>query len=510
MIKGRGGGYGFQVDDLHRLHRFLILGHEGGTYYAGQRELSLETVDCIDRLLDFEPEVIVPTIVEISQAGRAPKNDPAIFALAYVASKVGHPASFEALEALPQVCRIGTHLFDFLNNTKTLGRGWGNAFCRAVAQWYDRKPLSLAQQVTKYRQRNGWSHRDVLRKCHFATDNADLNGVLEYVTQHERWQGKARKWTDACEFLSAVDEAQRPDVTDKRRIELIREYGLVREHMPTDSLNNLGIWEALLAKMPLTAMIRNLGKMSSIGLVKPLSAASHRVVAALTNYDALKAQRVHPVALLIAQRTYARGCGLKGNLSWTPDQQVLSALDNAFYLAFDAVEPTGKRFLLGVDVSGSMGGYRCVGCELLSAREGATVMAMLAARTEEQTFIHGFSHQFVDLGISATDSFDSAIRKVSRLPFGATNCGLPFKFASLNNLEVDVFCIYTDNETNQGRHPYQELNRYRQKSGIPAKLAVFGLANTNFSIADPSDAGMMDFVGFDAAAPTLLADFALL
>ena len=30
----------------------------------------------------------------------------------------------------------------------------------------------------------------------------------------------------------------------------------------------------------------------------------------------------------------------------------------------------------------------------------------------------------------------------------------------------------------------------------------------NFTIADPHDAGMLDVVGFDTAAPTLIADFA--
>jgi 60 kDa SS-A/Ro ribonucleoprotein len=44
--------------------------------------------------------------------------------------------------------------------------------------------------------------------------------------------------------------------------------------------------------------------------------------------------------------------------------------------------------------------------------------------------------------------------------------------------------------------------------GIPAKLIVVGMTVNNFSIADPSDAGMMDVVGFDTATPQLMADFA--
>jgi 60 kDa SS-A/Ro ribonucleoprotein len=34
------------------------------------------------------------------------------------------------------------------------------------------------------------------------------------------------------------------------------------------------------------------------------------------------------------------------------------------------------------------------------------------------------------------------------------------------------------------------------------------MASNGFTIADPNDAGMLDVVGFDAAAPQLIADFA--
>ena len=39
-------------------------------------------------------------------------------------------------------------------------------------------------------------------------------------------------------------------------------------------------------------------------------------------------------------------------------------------------------------------------------------------------------------------------------------------------------------------------------------IAVVAMVSNGFSLADPDDAGMLDFVGFDAAAPSLIADFA--
>jgi 60 kDa SS-A/Ro ribonucleoprotein len=56
--------------------------------------------------------------------------------------------------------------------------------------------------------------------------------------------------------------------------------------------------------------------------------------------------------------------------------------------------------------------------------------------------------------------------------------------------------------------PVEALRRYREQSGIAAKLVVAGMTSTGFTIADPDDAGTLDIVGFDPAAPALIAEFA--
>ena len=47
MVKNNAGGYVFQIDAFARLDRFLILGSEGGTYYAQERPLTLENAQNI-------------------------------------------------------------------------------------------------------------------------------------------------------------------------------------------------------------------------------------------------------------------------------------------------------------------------------------------------------------------------------------------------------------------------------------------------------------------------------
>ena len=71
---------------------------------------------------------------------------------------------------------------------------------------------------------------------------------------------------------------------------------------------------------------------------------------------------------------------------------------------------------------------------------------------------------------------------------------------------VDCLIILTDSETWYGKvHPMETLRRYRLEMGIPAKLVTVGMVSKGFSIADPKDAGSMDVVGFDAAAPQFIA-----
>src|SRR5690606_38911687 len=114
------------------------------------------------------------------------------------------------------------------------------------------------------------------------------------------------------------------------------------------------VWEALLERMPTTAMIRNLATMTRIGLLKPLSKATNLVCERLRDKDRLKAARIHPYNVLVAQDTYQSGRGFRGSNTWNPVPQINDALEDAFHLSFDTVEPTGKRHLFALDVSGSM------------------------------------------------------------------------------------------------------------------------------------------------------------
>jgi 60 kDa SS-A/Ro ribonucleoprotein len=113
QVRNAAGGYAFAVDDWTRVHRFLTLGTDGGTYYASARDLTMDTAAVVIRSAAKDPVGLVRRIVEVSEAGRAPRQNPALFALAVAAAAPDVDGRRAALAALPRVARTGTHLFLF-------------------------------------------------------------------------------------------------------------------------------------------------------------------------------------------------------------------------------------------------------------------------------------------------------------------------------------------------------------------------------------------------------------
>ena len=504
MVANSAGGYSFEINEWAGLDRFLVLGSEGGSYYASESKLTVENAKSIEKLIAKDGLKVVQRVVEISDSGRAPKNDPALFVLAMASAADDADTRKAALAALPKVARIGTHLFHYAQFVSSM-RGWGRSLRRAIAAWYDNKSVEdLQYQLLKYKARDGWSHRDLLRLSHPKTEDTSRNALYQWTVDKTK---VSLGEFDALVRLQAAERlANETDVPTA--VKLINEFNLPREAVNTKLLGASEIWEALLLKMPATAMMRNLGNMSKNGLLQPMSKASSHVIDTLTDAEVLRKARIHPLSVLVALNTYNSGHSVRGSGTWTPDQNIVDALDEAFYMAFDAIRPTGKRFLLGIDVSGSMCWSDIAGMAGITPNVAAAAMAMVTARTEKQKTIMGFANNFRDLGIGAKDRLDAVVKKTKGLSFGSTDCALPMTYAMKNKLEVDAFVVYTDSETYHGSiHPKQAIDQYRQKTGINAKLIVVGMVANRFTIADPSDAGMLDVVGFDTAVPNIMSEF---
>lgn len=500
QVKNNAGGYTFKVGDMERFRRFLILGVDGGTYYVGQQAHADKNVELVRSVVANNGVEAVNEIVAVSDAGRAPSNSPAVFAMAAATVFGNDVTRAYAYENLGKVVRIGTHLFEFINFRKNLGGGFGRGTRKALGSWYtDRSAESLAYQAIKYRARHNWTHRDALRVSHPKTEDAEIAGVLDWITH-----GK----TDlAVPGVIQGFELAQASTTIDGLVEVIQNFNLPWEAVPTQFHNEPKLWRALLEadSLPLGAMIRQLGRMSAIEV-----GMEDVVRNRLADVDRIHKSRIHPIKVLLALKVYKGGSSRSTN--WVPSTAIVDALDGAFYDAFKNVVPAEKRTLIGLDVSGSMGGrywdYRSETPSVLSPREATAAMSMIQIATEPNVDVMGFSTNFIPLDFSKKRRLDDIIKSVEGLPFGRTDCALPMTWATKKNREYDTFVIYTDNETWAGGiHPSQALEAYRQKTGINARLVVAATEATEFSIADPKDPLMLDVVGFDASVPNVIADF---
>ena len=310
--------------------------------------------------------------------------------------------------------------------------------------------------------------------------------------------------------LNAIHEAgEKKDVA--LACALIRSGRLVREHVPTTLFGSKEIWITLLETMPLEALLRNLGKLTQIGV----AAEKHReIVARLVNQTEVLKARIHPIKVLVASKVYTNGHGDSGSLTWTPNAYIGVALTDLFRISYGAVTPTGKRIMLGIDVSGSMSSP-VVGSKVLSCRDASIAMALLYLETEKNVSAVAFSNTLTDLlepssrnQLRRGMTLQQALSATNGMNFSSTDCVLPILHAMKHNIYIDTFIIITDNETYApSEHPQNALIRYRERMGIQAKLIVIGMTGNCFTIVDPTDRNTLNLAGFDTSTPEIASMF---
>lgn len=488
QVKNSAGGYAYEVGCWDQLTRFLILGTYEGTYYVSERDLTKTNVEALKQCLNADPERYASTVERISLDGRAAKNDFAIFALAYAAATNINGSRKEALSKLNSVCRIGTHLFQFLEDFKALGGGFGRSVRSAISGWYTSKGVDgLSQQLIKYRNRNNWSHRDVLRVAH--TKSNDHNHVLRYAVKG--WEGEVT-YPDA---INAFEMLKTADA--KKAVEIINKYDCVtREYVPTNLLTDPSVMNALAMKMPVNAMIRNLGNMSrTLGWGPTVKSESlERTLKSLRDQDTLRKGRVHPMFALTALVQYEQGRGMSS--TWEVNPKIVSALNDTFKLSVKSVEPTNLRYLVAVDTSGSM--HTPAGVNM-SCHEAAAAMALVLSCTEPYVRNMDFNDHITSENVVLHENMTVKDAIKAFKGSGGTSLELPVTWALSRKEVLDVIVILTDNETWAGRrHLADAWKEYRKVVNPNAKLVVASTAANQYTVGDPKESSVLQTVGFDA------------
>lgn len=506
MLPNNAGGYSFQLDDWERLNRFLVVGSEGGSYYVNERNLTAQNADAVIRCIKADGPRVVTLAQNINLANRAPKVDSQLFALA-LALKHGDAATKRAVYGAAQsMLRTGTHLLHFVAMLDSLG-GWNRSKRSIVQAWFEQAIEPLSFQMLKYQNRDGWRMGDALRLVHpkplteshntlfaWATGKLDLFGeVCPARTHHESVMPSVLVAHTAMNAM--------PGTPVEKALWGIQ-HMLPREALPTEALASVEVQRAQLPHLPIHALIRNLGSFTSSGLFDD-EASMVTVVKKLTDRTNLMRSRVHPFAVLLATLVYKLGHGVRGGKTWTPNNVILSCLEDAYDLAFNNVTPTNKRLMIGIDISGSMD-KACVGSPI-PAITAAAAMAITLARLEPHATVIQFDTEYRNF-VNITKR--TGIASLQQASGGGTDLSAPVRWALEKAREFDAFVILTDNETWAGRqHPTQALLEYRRKVNQNAKLICCSMAANHASIVDPSDALQFGCAGLDSYVPGLVGDF---
>ena len=455
QIQGAAGGFVWQISDKEQVIRYLVIGSEGGNYYQTPQQVSSQCASCVLRMTRTPDNFkwLIDTIRDVSTTGRAAKQESTLLALATAIVFAPTPAAkTEALNAVNDCVRILTHMYMLIGYIKifskaghpslttassskavTVGSGIGRGIRRVFGEYfYSRTGVEIANLMTKYQNREGWNIKDVLTLIHIDPKRMKDDGgrlAIEYIFKPKEEfapiLAAAPPTADATKtLLSAIKEihtiAERPlqPATNpslaglsnyqygeevSRIVHLINTVGLCREQLPSQLFKQRRVWEALLMSkgangkgkgMPLTALIRNLGKLTTaeIGIIAPFSTIAiqsltrdtKHICDRITDAQDIKRTRLHPYTILVAMMTYKKGHGDKGGLTWSPNTHIIEALDKAFKLAFQNITPTGKRIKIALDVSGSMSSNFCTGSPVVSCAIGSVAMMMMTLWTENR------------------------------------------------------------------------------------------------------------------------------
>lgn len=528
QVKNAAGGYVYAKDLRERLEDFLILGTTGGTYYVGEDKLTAENADVLFQAIAEDGPRVVALLTDISTSRppRAPKNRPALFALAAAYAKGDADTRQAAKAALPKVARTTDHLATFFGYYKNLGgkatgRGTapvvGRSLRTALGSWFlEGDPDNVAFRVCKAAQRKtpageSFSLRDVLRIAHPAADSEQRKVLFGWIAGNISDDEARDELQSVDRFLTA-----KAVTTTQDAVRVTREARVPWEFLPDAMLREPDVWDALVDTVGMTALIRNLSRMTRIGTLKPMSNATARAAARLRDGEALAKARIHPMDVWLALRVYNSGQSQPNPRAdvqrWSPVPAISDALEEAYELSFGHVEPSGKRLLVAVDSSGSMsggwsGGVMVGGSLIGSPYEVGCAMAVMLARIEK-----GNAHVIdVDTAVHASKVTPRTnLREIAAWwpSGGGTDLSLPFSWAQRERMEVDGIVVLTDNETWAGRqHPSQALKAYRASVNPAARVVVAAMTAAGYSIGNPQDPGVLNVAGVDASLPLVVNGF---
>jgi 60 kDa SS-A/Ro ribonucleoprotein len=499
MKQNLAGGYAFKIDDFKALRRWLLTGSMKGAFYQDAKGLTEDNVKVLEGCVNTNPSKVADEILYASNNGIS--NSTPILALVYLSKSTNEIGKKVFRSIFNQVIRTASHLYEFVLYVREL-RGFGKTIHKAIKGWLDAKDAKeLEYQFLKYQQRDGWAGKDVLRMVKPKTKDALKNAVYAWVVGKNKGE-----LNEELKRLRVYEALKTGGVSEGKVVEAINAFSLTHEMIPANIERTKKVWEALFSKMPVTALVRNLGNLTSKGIFDKV--ANLDILESKFSKENLAHARMHPLTLASAYKVYSMGGMIgKSSLRWTPINRVLDILDKAVENAFDALPSSRKKFIHALDLSGSMNGVQVANL-WIDAIEVESIMALATIRSSVNYEVFGFDTRIRSLdGMNKRTSFMDVLKRRHVDGFGGgTNCSLPLEHALQNKIHADVIVCYTDNESWVGKHIPEMLKEYRKTVNKDVKVIFITLVayGDKISLVDPNDSNCYDIAGFSSETVKLI------
>ncbi|MDI9636686.1 TROVE domain-containing protein [Kamptonema cortianum] len=499
QVRSESGGHVWAVDRWTLVERFLLLGTETGTIVPGQQKREKGSNANLEAAIAEDASRVLALIAEAGRSGRAVDEFPALFALAMTGAQGDDASRRAAYETMPQVARTAEHLFYFVSASDEL-RGWGRGLRKAVGNWYTEKSDDdLVYQLIKNQARFGWSHADVLRKAHVTPISSEQSVILKWAVGAD--------YEGSNQFLNSVIQLRSMD-SMIGAVELISQMDLPLHVIPRHMLTQPDVWNVLLPKMPLPAILENLGVLSALGLLSEKSANTELVCQRLTDADRLRASRVRPASIWMSYREYALGVSIPDSRCWEPTASVLDALEAAYRLARVNGRQTGCRFVISSGHAGSeAAGPRH---SAIPSNEVKNLFASEFSLNGDEVFVMTSAGrcQLLQYEMGSGMVAGSGLMDIEQ---SDVDPAWPIIWAARNRVNIDLFILCQEHGSNRVLWELtQALASYREATGYPAKAAVVDLSARRDPDHVEFDPGILQVVGFDDSVPHALREFAAL
>lgn len=510
QVKNSEGLFVFEVTPETLLTRFLVLGTTSPTFYQNAQELTESALDALAVTISDNSGWVISHTKKMVHQKRVIRKSPALFLMAFMSNHVNPDVRVEALKAGMGFAKTGSQLLEFVSYIK-LFRSFGRSVKKAISEWYlSRSAEEVLFQANKYPSRYGFSHRDLLRITHPTPKTSEMNDAFKYIVSGEHPFTLPTKYR----YRDSINDIDPATVEAERAVEaMVNHHKMPREMLPSQLLSKDYTWEILFkAGMPQNALLRNLGTLASKGVFDRPS--NVEVLIERLNGDM---GNVHPWDAFVTRMIYATGAGLRGNNTWKADDRIVDALDELFTRSFTSFKPNGKRKLIAIDISLSMGGGRVADHERPFKLAAATAYIMKKAEPNADVFT--FKDYVLYVPEEAFNySLSDFISMIKQNLGGPTHAHDVVGHASqhainkgtnkiLNPDMYEEIIFLTDNEANGKEHTWELLDLYRKEHVLNCKFVSVAFAPNNFSLANPKDPLSMDFCGFDSAAFKVMYDF---